>query len=120
MPSGRTKANLDSNEKRASLLAMPDFGVVRQVPSRRNPFIDFYPDIRDERHRMLWAFMGKGFKDEAEAQLVRNRINARALGPKCRKHRGTKLFFETPDRIIHKARYGCCVGNIRQGRTCTH
>lgn len=79
MPSGRTKANLDSNEKRASLLAMPDAGVVRQVPSRPNPFIDFYPDIRDPRHRILWSFMGKGFKDEAEAQLVRNRINARAL-----------------------------------------
>jgi hypothetical protein len=79
MPSGRTKANLDSNEKRASLLAMPDFGKVRQAPSRPNPFIDFHPDIRDPRHRFLWSFMGKAFQDEAEAQLVRNRINARAL-----------------------------------------
>jgi len=58
---------------------MPDYGTVRRSASRPNPYIDFWPDIKNKRHRFLWSFMGKPFADEAEAELVRNRINARAL-----------------------------------------
>ncbi len=57
---------------------MPSHGKVLRVPSRKNPFIDFYPVIKG-KGRFLYSFTGRGFKNEAEAELVRDRINARSL-----------------------------------------
>ena len=78
MNSDRPNLELDANAQRDSLLAMPSHGKVLRVPSRKNPFIDFYPAIKG-KGRFLYSFTGRGFKDEAEAELVRDRINARSL-----------------------------------------
>ena len=72
------EAKLALGAKREHLLAMPDFGRVRRTPKWPNPFLDFTPDLKGSQ-RFLWSFMGQGFGNEAEAELVRSRINARAI-----------------------------------------
>ena len=52
--SDRPNLELDANAQRDSLLAMPSHGKVLRVPSRKNPFIDFYPDIKG-RGRFLYS-----------------------------------------------------------------
>ena len=78
MEPDRPNLELDANARRDSLLAMPSHGKVLRVPSRKNPFIDFSPAIKG-RGRFLYSFSGRGFKSEAEAELVRDRINAHSL-----------------------------------------
>jgi hypothetical protein len=56
---------------------MPSFGKVIRVSSRLNAYIDFSPDLKGS-HRFLYGFIGKGFKNEAEAELVLDRINLRS------------------------------------------
>ena len=71
------KTRVDPRERRATLLAMPDFGRVVQRPSRPGPVIDFSPEIRD-RQRYLWSFYGKAFETVEEAERIRGRINVAA------------------------------------------
>jgi hypothetical protein len=68
---------LDLDEQRAKLLHMPDFGKVRQRSNGKH-YLDFWPDIKG-RGRHLSGFIGKGFEDKAQAELILNRINARSL-----------------------------------------
>ena len=76
MDSNRPDLELDTNAQRDSLLAMPSHEKVLRVPSRKNSFIDFYPVIKG-KGRFLYSFTGRGFTNEAE--LVRDRINARSI-----------------------------------------
>ena len=57
---------------------MPDYGKVSQLPSRKSPVIDFYPDLKGKQRR-LWSFMGTGFSSIEEAEVVRSRICSRAM-----------------------------------------
>ena len=57
--------------RRAMLLAVPEYGTVRQRGGRI--FLDFSPEIRDG-NRYLWTFFGKAFETREAAESVRQRI----------------------------------------------
>lgn len=110
--SARAAANLGrmaDDERRAMLLAVPDFGRVRRRPDGRI-FLDFSPELRDG-NRYLWTFFGKAFESEGAAESVRQRICQDAArmplvdavagfrGRRSRSHKATEII----DRYLEAA-----------------
>ena len=114
---------MTSDETRARLIDMPDYGRVVEFPGRPGPVIDFSPDLKGRR-RYLWAFYGKKFTSREEAETVRTGINSAAknmsLGEAVDQFRSPRsqkdTVWETCERFLDVAP---SIGSQRTGKNYT-